>query len=266
MIRACASTPPVRRPDLAVYAQHKHAGQRPWNQVERVGDQPVVYPGARLARVATSRAACTGPATGSTSPTASAPSPALQLHIISDAAGRGRMGDLARALGRHPAARRTTSIPFDDSSPRGPGGHPRVPCSPTRSWPPPRPTRRPSPRPHRGAAPAPAPTDLRRRRRAATSTSTYDARVEHPAGLVVSIGDLAKIPNRRLLLPDPGRPRHRNDHDTERRQRPNAAHPRQHRHPGCLRLAGHAVHAQARLSRQRFARNAIARRLRPAAR
>ena len=31
-------------PDLAVYAQHKHAGQRPWNQVERVGDQPVVYP------------------------------------------------------------------------------------------------------------------------------------------------------------------------------------------------------------------------------
>jgi hypothetical protein len=36
-------------PDLAVYAQHKHAGQRPWNQVERVGDQPVVYtaPGAQ---------------------------------------------------------------------------------------------------------------------------------------------------------------------------------------------------------------------------
>ena len=33
-----------QEPDLAVYAQHKHAEQRPWNQVERVGEQPVVYP------------------------------------------------------------------------------------------------------------------------------------------------------------------------------------------------------------------------------
>src|SRR3954453_15203173 len=31
-------------PDLAVYAQHKQAEQRPWNQVERRGEQPVVYP------------------------------------------------------------------------------------------------------------------------------------------------------------------------------------------------------------------------------
>src|ERR1700761_5566158 len=36
--------PTAMVPDLAVYAQHRHAGQRTWTQVEREGDQPVVYP------------------------------------------------------------------------------------------------------------------------------------------------------------------------------------------------------------------------------
>lgn len=31
-------------PQLAVYSQHKHAGQKAWNKVERQGDRPVVYP------------------------------------------------------------------------------------------------------------------------------------------------------------------------------------------------------------------------------
>ena len=31
-------------PQLAVYSQHKHAGQRPWIKVEKDGDRPVVYP------------------------------------------------------------------------------------------------------------------------------------------------------------------------------------------------------------------------------
>jgi hypothetical protein len=31
-------------PQLAVYSQHKHAGQRPWNKVEKQGNRPVVYP------------------------------------------------------------------------------------------------------------------------------------------------------------------------------------------------------------------------------
>ena len=31
-------------PQLAVYSQHKHAGQKPWSKVEKQGDRPVVYP------------------------------------------------------------------------------------------------------------------------------------------------------------------------------------------------------------------------------
>ena len=58
-------------PDLADYAQHRHAAPRSFNRVERMGDQPVVYPcGARTRR--TSPRASTGPETGLTTPTASA--------------------------------------------------------------------------------------------------------------------------------------------------------------------------------------------------
>jgi hypothetical protein len=31
-------------PQLALYTQHKHAGQRPWAKVEKQGDRPIVYP------------------------------------------------------------------------------------------------------------------------------------------------------------------------------------------------------------------------------
>jgi hypothetical protein len=34
----------LRAPELAVYAQHAAAEARPWQKVQRVGDQPVVYP------------------------------------------------------------------------------------------------------------------------------------------------------------------------------------------------------------------------------
>lgn len=171
-------------PDLAVYAQHKHAGQRPWSQVERVGDQPVVYPArGSHASYFTSGVHWTGEwfdfADGRRS------GPPLELHTISDAAGvdewaiwPGRWGDTQPPP--------DDVNPLDDSSPRGPGGHSqyRQPDSLLRTaeaheaaiGPPPP-----------GAAPAPAPTI------AATAVGrdlqiAYDARIDNPAGLVVSIG------------------------------------------------------------------------------
>ncbi|HET6868877.1 MAG TPA: hypothetical protein VFH80_23395 [Solirubrobacteraceae bacterium] len=171
-------------PDLAVYAQHKHAGQRPWSQVERVGDRPVVYPArGSHASYFTSGVHWTGDwfdfADGRRS------GPPLGLSIISDAAGvdqwaiwPGRWG------GTQPPPNDVN--PLDDSSPRGPSGHSqyRHPDSLLTTAQaheaaigPPAP----------GAAPAPAPTisaiavgrDLH---------IAYDARVDNPAGLVVSIG------------------------------------------------------------------------------
>jgi hypothetical protein len=171
-------------PDLAVYAQHKHAAQRPWSQLERVGDQPVVYPArGSHASYFTSGVHWTGDwfdfANGQR------PGPPLELHIISDASGvdewaiwPGRWG------GTQPPP--NDANPLDDSSPRGPGGHSqyRQPDSLLTTAqvheaavapPPPE------------AAPAPAPTI------SATAVGhdlhiAYDTGITNPAGLVVSIG------------------------------------------------------------------------------
>lgn len=172
-------------PDLAVYAQHKHAGQRPWNQVERVGDQPVVYPArGSHASYFSSGVHWTGDwfdfADGKRS------APALALSVISDASDTdgwalwpGYWG------GTEPSA--DDPNPLDDSSPRGPGAHSQyqqpdalletaLAHAAAVKAPPPT------------AAIAPAPTfttatdgrDLR---------IVYDTHVENPAGLVVTIGD-----------------------------------------------------------------------------
>ena len=108
-------------PDLAVYAQHRHAGQRPWNQVERVGDQPVVYPArGSHASYFTADVHWTGAwfdfADGKRA------GPPLTLEILSDVAGAngwavwpGMWGGTAPSPG--------DPDPLDDSSPRGPGPH-----------------------------------------------------------------------------------------------------------------------------------------------
>ena len=94
-----------QEPDLAVYAQHRHAEQRPWNQVERVGEQPVVYPARGSHACYFSRGVHW---TGDWFDNADGqrPGPALDLQIISDTARRRRVGDLAWHVGWHTAASR----------------------------------------------------------------------------------------------------------------------------------------------------------------
>lgn len=171
-------------PDLAVYAQHKHAGQQPWSQVERVGDQPVVYPArGSHASYFTSGVHWTGDwfdfADGKR------PGPPLELHIISDAAGvdewaiwPGRWG------GTQPPPNDIN--PLDDSSPTGPGAHPQY-LHPDSLLATAQAHEAAIAAPPRGAAPAPAPTI------SATAVGrdlhiAYDTRIDNPAGLVVSIG------------------------------------------------------------------------------
>ena len=170
-------------PDLAVYAQHKHAGQRPWDQVERVADQPVVYPArGSHASYFSSGVHWTGDwfdfAEGSEGPP-------LALDIVSDAGADGWATWPGSWGGTQPPAGDIN--PLDDSSPRGPGGHPQW-TDPTKLLqtaaaheatigpPPP------------GTPPAPAPTITS----AAAGNDlhiTYDTHVNNPAGLVVTVGD-----------------------------------------------------------------------------
>ena len=128
-----------------MYAQHKHAEQRPWNQVERVGEQPVVYP-ARGSHACYFSRASTGPAIGSTMPTGSGPVRPSTLQIISDTSAADAWATWPGMWGAH-SRLLMTSIPLDDSSPRGPGGHAQYrkpdrcckPRSPTGSLAPPPP-------------------------------------------------------------------------------------------------------------------------------
>jgi hypothetical protein len=108
-------------PDLAVYAQHTAAESRPWGQVEKVGERPVVYP-ARGSHASYFHAGIhwTG-------------------HWFDHADGRrgGRDCTLELIGAGDPAYRWATwpgmwggtepkpglDRPLEDSSPRGPGGH-----------------------------------------------------------------------------------------------------------------------------------------------
>jgi hypothetical protein len=110
-------------PDLAVYAVHRHAAARDWNQVERVGSQPVVYP----ARGSHTSYFSAGPHwTGHWFDHANGkrPGPPLTLEVIED-------GDPAYAWATWPGLWGGTvpkpgvgdDIGVDDDSPRGPGGH-----------------------------------------------------------------------------------------------------------------------------------------------
>jgi hypothetical protein len=172
-------------PDLAVYAQHKHADQRPWDQVERVGDQPVVYP-ARGSHASYFASGVQWTGDWFDFADGQRPAPALALHVISDT-------DAADAWALWPGMWGGTQPPagdinpLDDSSPRGPGPHAqyRDPDALLQTALAHQATLAPPPA---GATPAPAP--------AVTATAvdgdlhvSYDAHVENPVGLVVSVGD-----------------------------------------------------------------------------
>jgi hypothetical protein len=177
--------PPGQTPDLAVYAQHAHAEQRPWNQVERVGAQPVVYPARG------SHASYFSPGvqwTGDWFDFADGgrPAAALTLQIISDAGNTDGWAIWPGSWGGTQKAPDDPN-PLDASSPRGPGGHAQYQhpdaLIQTANAHAARVAGRPAP-----PAILPAPTvtaaidgqDLR---------ITYDTRVENPAGLVVTVGD-----------------------------------------------------------------------------
>ncbi len=110
-------------PELAVYAEHRAAAARDWEQVERVGDQPVVYP----ARGSHTSYFTAGPHwTGHWFDHANGkrPGPPLMLEVIKD-------GDPAYNWAIWPGLWGGTvpkrgvgeDLDFDDDSPRGPGRH-----------------------------------------------------------------------------------------------------------------------------------------------
>jgi hypothetical protein len=174
-------------PDLAVYAQHNHAGQRPWNQVDRVGDQPVVYP-ARGSHASYFSAGVHWTGDWFDFADGQRPAPGLALHIISDTTGVDGWATWPGMWGgTQPPA--DDINPLDDSSPRGPGGHAQYRQPDTLlataaaheaaiAAAPPAPA----------TPPAPAPTITA----AADGRDlhiTYDTHVENAAGLVVTVGD-----------------------------------------------------------------------------
>jgi len=175
-----------QEPDLAVYAQHRHAEQRSWNQVKRIGEQPVVYP-ARGSHASYFSSGVHWTGAWFDNADGQRPAPPLDLTIISDTAA-------ADAWATWPGMWGGTQPPpddinpLDDSSPQGPGGHVQyrqpdallqTAIAHEASLAPPPAT----------AAPPPAP--------AVTTTTagsdlhiSFDTHVAHPVGLVVSVGDL----------------------------------------------------------------------------
>jgi hypothetical protein len=172
-------------PDLAVYAQHKHAAQRPWTGVERVGDQPVVYP-ARGSHASYFSAGVhwTGDwfdfADGHR---AAAP---LALEVISDAPGADGWATWPGMWGGTQPAPDSIN-PLDDSSPRGPGGHSQYRQPDTLLA-----TAAAHEAELAAAAPPPATPAAPTVTAAASGHDlhiTYDTHADHPAGLVVTVGD-----------------------------------------------------------------------------
>ena len=174
-----------QQPDLAVYAQHTHAEQRSWGQVQRAGEQPVVYP-ARGSHASYFSAGVHWTGAWFDNADGKRPAPALNLHTISDAVA-------ADAWARWPGMWGGTqpppqdASPLDDSSPRGPGGHAQYKQPDTllttaiahqaSAAPPP-------------AAPPPAAPTVTATAAGADLHLSFDTHVPRPAGLVVTVGDV----------------------------------------------------------------------------
>lgn len=105
-------------PDVAVYAQHTHAQERAWSDVERVGSQPVVYP-ARGSHASYFAAGTHWTGDWFDHADGRRGAPPLMLHVLGDADAwatwPGFWGGTERAA--------HDPNPLNDSSPRGPGGH-----------------------------------------------------------------------------------------------------------------------------------------------
>lgn len=173
-------------PDLAVYAQHKHAGQRPWNQVERVGDQPVVYP-ARGSHASYFSAGVHWTGAWFDFADGERHGPPLTLHVISDATADDEWARWPGSWGGTQPPPGDIN-PLDDASPRGPGehvqyAHPDALLETAAA--------------HAAAlaqapgppAPPPAAPTVTARTAGSDLHIAYDTHVPNPAGLVVTIGD-----------------------------------------------------------------------------
>lgn len=110
-------------PDLAVYAQHRHAEARDWAAVERIGDQPVVYP-ARGSHASYFEAGTHWTGDWFDHANGRRPGPALTLEVIEDGDPRYGWATWPGLWGGTvPRPGVGEDLHFDDSSPRGPGGH-----------------------------------------------------------------------------------------------------------------------------------------------
>ncbi len=105
-------------PDLAVYAQHGYADERPWDEVERVGDQPVVYP-ARGSHASYFSAGAHRAGRSFDQADGRHPGSALTLHVLTEADSWTRWpGHWGGTVSRAHDLDTVT-----ESSPRGPGQH-----------------------------------------------------------------------------------------------------------------------------------------------
>jgi hypothetical protein len=176
--------PQGQTPDLAVYAQHTHAGSKPWSAVEKVGSRPVVYPARG------SHASYFSPGTKWTGAwfdhaDGQRPGPELALEVIAD-------GDDAYGWVTWPGRWGGTTPPpgnvdpLNDSSPRGPGCHDQYTQPEVLQG------NADAHAAHLAAQPAPAappPPAVTASAAGADLQLRYDARVENPAGLVVTVSD-----------------------------------------------------------------------------
>lgn len=177
--------PTAAVPDLAVYAQHTHAGQRPWNQVERVGGQPVVYP-ARGSHASYFSADVHWTGDWFDFADGKRAAPPLTLEILSDVAGA---NDWALWPGTWGGTQPPPGDinPLDDSSPRGPGGHTQYKQPDVLL------TTATAHEAALAAAPAPAAPTAPTVSTAAVDEDLqirYDSHIANPSGLVVAVGDL----------------------------------------------------------------------------
>ena len=105
-------------PDLAVYAQHKHAAAKDWTAIERDGERPVVYP-ARGSHASYFTRGTHWTGVWFDHADGHGASPPLTLEIVED-------GSAAHAWMRWPGFwgdTKPSGDPVDAFSPRGPGHH-----------------------------------------------------------------------------------------------------------------------------------------------
>ena len=105
-------------PDLAVYAQHRHAGERAWDALEREGERPVVYP-ARGSHASYFSAGVHWTGEWFDNADGAHRGPELTLHVLTAADGWAQWPGLWGGT----VAPANDPNPLDDSSPRGPGHH-----------------------------------------------------------------------------------------------------------------------------------------------